>query len=53
MAEFVGRKKNNLPIEIEITGRRTGTESGFLIPDRNFLIFETKLLRKRFKFTVD
>jgi hypothetical protein len=44
VTEFVGGEKNNLPIKIEIAGRRTGTESGFLIPNCNFLIFKTKLL---------
>ena len=42
MAKLVGRKKNNLPVEVEVAAGGTGTKTAVLIADGNTVIMKNK-----------
>lgn len=47
MTEFVGRKKDYLPIKIEVAPRGTRAKTRRLVADGNVMIIKTKLLFER------
>jgi len=40
VAKFIRWKEDDLPIEIKISLRRAGTETGTLVADSDMLVFE-------------
>ena len=53
VTEFVGRKKDNLPIKTEITLGGAGAKTGGLITNSDPAVVETKLMFKQEKLIFD
>ncbi len=47
VTEFIGGKKDYLPVEVKVTPRGTGAKTRRLVSNGNALIIKTKLLFER------